>query len=109
MRKQPAVKSLGKQGDSEDDSMKLLGGQTRVRGLVKTAGRASISVSSFTKLLNMFSLTFHRPGFSLRDRIQFGARTLHFNRTSSLSRNLVKWRLRVPPKALSLCSKSKAA
>lgn len=58
--------------------MKLLGGQVRVRGLVKTAGTASNSVSSFTMFLTMFSLTSYRPGFSLRDRLWIGVRTLSF-------------------------------
>ena len=59
MRKHTANKNLGEQGGSEDDSMKLSGGQAKGQRLVKTAGTASISVSSFTKFLTMFSLTFH--------------------------------------------------
>lgn len=105
VRKQAAVKSLGKPRGRKHDSMNLLGGHARGQKPVKTAGTASVLVSSFSMFLIMFWLTSHWPGFSLRDRIRFGVRTLHFSRTSSLSRSLVMLRLRRPLKSLSLCSK----
>lgn len=54
--------------------MKLLGGHARGQKPYENSRTASISVSSFTIFLTMTS---HWPGFSLRDRIRFGVRTLH--------------------------------
>lgn len=46
MRKPVAVKSLGKQGGSKDDRMKLLGGQTRSqRPCEDSRGSLNFSVS----------------------------------------------------------------
>lgn len=56
-----AVKSLGIPGGREHDSMNLLGGHARGQKPVKTAGTASVLVSSFSMFWIMFSLTSHWP------------------------------------------------